>query len=54
MELLLATILACPDSQALIENVMKSNQTTIEKHELIEVIKTNTKLECYEGSELNS
>ena len=54
MELLLATVLACSDSQALIENVMNSKQTIIEKNDLIEVIKVNTEVGCYEGSESNS
>ena len=54
IELLLATALDCEGSQELIEKIMKSQQSTLHKHELIEVIKTNTELGCYEGSELNS
>ena len=54
MELLLATVLACSDSEGLIENVMNSKQTTVEKHEIIEMIKTNTEVGCYEGSEHDS
>ena len=54
MELLVATVLACSDSEGLIENVMKSKHKTIEKNELIEVIKLNTEPGCYEGSEHNS
>ena len=51
---LLSTALNCEDSQKLVEKIMKSNQSTLEKHELIEVLKTNTKPGCYEGSEHNS
>ena len=51
---LLATALNCEDSQKLVEKIMKSNQSTLEKHELIEVLQTNTELGCYEGSELDS
>ena len=54
IELLLATALDCEGSQELIEKIMKSQVPTIEKYELIEVIKTNTELGCYEGSERNS
>ena len=54
IEILLATALDCEGSQELIEKIMKSQQSTLHKHELIEVIKTNTELGCYEGSELNS
>tara|TARA_B100000287_G_C20189167_1_gene605440 strand:- start:387 stop:554 length:168 start_codon:yes stop_codon:yes gene_type:complete len=54
IEILLATALNCSDSKELVENIMKSHQSTVDKHELIEVIKTNTKLGCYEGSEHNS
>ena len=54
IELLLATALSCSESREVVENIMKSNESTIDKHELIEVIKVNTKPGCYEGSELNS
>ena len=54
IELLLATALDCEGSQELIEKIMKSQESTIDKHELIEVIKLNTELGCYEGSEHNS
>ena len=53
-ELLLATALDCEGSQKLVEKVMKSQESIIDKHELIEVIKVNTTPGCYEGSELNS
>ena len=52
--ILLATALDCEGSQELVEKIMKSQQSTIDKHELIEVIKTNTETGCYEGSEHNS
>ena len=54
IELLLATAINCEDSKELIENLMKSQQPIIDKHELIEVIKVNTTPGCYEGSERNS
>ena len=52
--ILLATALDCEGSQELVEKIMKSQQSTIDKHELIEVIKANTEPGCYEGSESNS
>ena len=54
IEFLLATALSCEGSQKLVEKIMKSQVPTIEKYELIEVIKTNTEPGCYEGSERNS
>ena len=54
VEFLLATALDCEGSQELIEKIMKSQQSTLHKHELIEVIKTNTEPGCYEGSKHNS
>ena len=54
IEILLATALDCEGSQELIEKIMKSQESTIDKHELIEVIKLNTEPGCYEGSEYNS
>ena len=54
IEILLAAALDCEGSQELIERIMKSQQSTIEKHELIEVLKTNTEPGCYERSEHNS
>ena len=54
IEFLLATALECEGSQELVEKIMKSQQPTIDKHELIEVIKLNTEEGCYEGSERNS
>ena len=54
IELLLATALDCEGSQELVEKIMKSQESTLAKEELIEVIKLNTKPGCYEGSEHNS
>ena len=54
VEFLLATALDCEGSQELIEKIMKSQESTIDKHELIEVIKLNTEPGCYEGSARNS
>ena len=54
IELLLATALDGEGSQEVVEKIMKSQQSTTHKHELIEVIKTNTEPGCYEGSEHNS
>ena len=51
---LLATALNCEDSQKLVEKIMQSKQSVVDKHELIEVLKINTELGCYEGSEHNS
>ncbi len=51
MELLIAAALSCGDSKEVIESIMKSQQSTLSKHELIEVIKLNTESGCYEGSE---
>ena len=54
IEILLATALTCSDSKELVESIMSSGGDVLDKHELIEVIKTNTELGCYEGSEHNS
>ena len=54
VEFLLATALDCEGSQELIEKIMKSQESTIDKHELIEVIKLNTEPGCYDRSERNS
>ena len=54
IEILLATVLSCSESKELVEGIMESNEAVIHKHELIEMIKTNTKAGCYEGSERNS
>ncbi len=52
IELILATAITCSEAQDLIVSVQKSRVEF--KDDLIEVIKTNTAPECYEGSELNS
>ena len=55
IDFLLATAISCSESQELVDKIMnKSNETVSYKHELIEVIKTNTEEGCYEGSEHNS
>ena len=52
IDFLLATAISCSESQELVDKIMnKSNETVSYKHELIEVIKTNTEPGCYEGSE---
>ena len=51
IEILLATVLSCSESKELVEYIMESGESTLDKHELIEVIKTNTEPGCYEGSE---
>ena len=51
IELILATALSCSESKEVVQNIMESGDSVLEKHELIEVIKTNTKPGCYEGSE---
>ena len=54
IEILIATALTCHESQEVIDS-LKQYQTLSEyREELIEVIKTNTEPECYEGSERNS
>ncbi len=54
IDFLLAAALSCGESKELVQNIMESGQTIVDKHELIEVIKTNTKEGCYEGSESNT
>ncbi len=54
IELLLATALTCHESQEVIDSLRQYQTLSEYREELIEVIKTNTKPECYEGSELNS
>ena len=54
IDLILATALNCSESKEIVQNIVESGQTDVDKHELIEVIKVNTQSGCYEGSELNS
>ena len=54
IDLILATALSCSESKELVQNLMKSGESILYKHELIDVIKVNTKPGCYEGSEHNS
>ena len=52
IDLLVATALACTESKVLVKNIMKNTkETVLYRHELIEVIKTNTEPGCYDGSE---
>ena len=51
---LIAAAFICEDSKDLVETIMNSQESTLAKEELIEVIKLNTKPGCYEGSEHNS
>ena len=52
IELLLATAITCSESQKIVKNIMENSaESVLYKHELIEVIKTNTEEGCYEGSE---
>ena len=51
LELVVATLMSCNEAQDLIDNV---NKTRVEyKQELIEVIKSNSKPQCFSGGELN-
>ena len=54
MELLIAAAFACEDSKEVVESIMKSQESTLIKNELIEVIKANTEPTCYERPEHNS
>ena len=54
IELLLATALTCHESQEVVDSLRQYQTLSEYREELIEVIKTNTKPECYEGSESNS
>ena len=54
IELIAAAAFACEDSKGVVESIMKSQESTLIKNELIEVIKLNTEPGCYEGSEYNS
>jgi len=52
IELMLASLLSCSESKELVDSV---NQSRVdEKHDLIYVIKLNTKPGCYERPEHNS
>ena len=44
---LLATALSCNDAQDIVQNIMKQRDfSTLEKHELIEVMRANTEEGC--------
>ena len=51
IELIAAAAFACEDSKEVVESIMKSQESTLIKNELIEVIKENTEPECYERPE---
>ena len=51
IDLILAAAISCSESKEIVQNVMESAESVLDKHELIEVIKTNTEEGCYEGSE---
>ena len=53
-ELIAAAAFACEDSKEVVESIMKSQESTLIKNELIEVIKANTEPTCYERPEHNS
>ena len=50
--LLLATALSCADANDLIDNINRSR--TVDREELVDVIKTNTEPGCYERPEHDS
>ena len=55
IELIAAAVtFACEDSKEVVESIMRSQESTLTKNELIEVIKENTEPECYERPEHNS
>ena len=54
IELIAAAAFACEDSKEVVDSIIKSQESTLIKNELIEVIKLNTEPGCYEGSERNS
>ena len=51
LELVVATLMSCNESQDLIDTVNKSRVEY--KQELVEVIKSNSKPQCFSGGELN-
>ena len=51
LELVVATLMSCGEAQALIDTVNKSRVEY--KQELVEVIKSNSKSQCFSGGELN-
>ena len=53
IEILLATSLSCEDADALIERIRKNMDGQAEI-EMVEVVKSSTSSECYEGSESSS
>ena len=51
LELVVATLMSCNEAQDLIDTVNKSRVEY--KQELVEVIKSNSKPQCFSGGELN-
>ena len=51
VELILATIISCSESKKIVQNIMESKETVLQKHELIETIRTNTESGCYEEND---
>ena len=51
LELVVATLMSCGEAQDLIDTVNKSRVEY--KQELVEVIKSNSKPQCFSGGELN-
>ena len=47
--ILLATALSCEDAQDIIDNINKSRVS--DKEELVEVIKINSKQECWDAND---
>ena len=52
ISLLLATTLSCNDAQDIVQNIMKQKDlSTLDKHELIEVMKNNSKDGCWDAND---
>ena len=50
--LLLATSLNCESAQDIVQNIMQyRDMSTLDKHELIEVIKVNSDEECWDAND---
>ncbi len=48
---LLASVLSCSEATSLIESAKESNLPQEDKGELVEVIKTNTELGCWDAND---
>ena len=52
ISVLLATTLSCNDAQDIVQNIMKQRDfSTLEKHELIEVMKSNSEDDCWDAND---